>query len=99
MESSAPFDFEVQVVIKFLNAEGVTGSEIHRRLSNVYRVHLIPNLKCDSGSQHFATEEDLQSAIVEFFTKQDAVWYSAGIHKYILGYNNCYAEQSDYVEK
>ncbi len=29
-------DCEVRAVIKFLNAEGVTGSEIHRRLSNIY---------------------------------------------------------------
>ncbi len=35
MESSAPFDCEVRAVIKFLNAYGVTGSENHRRLSNV----------------------------------------------------------------
>ncbi len=37
MESSVPYDCEVRVVIKFLNAS-VTGSEIHRRLSNVYGV-------------------------------------------------------------
>ncbi len=36
MESSAPFDYEVRAVIKFLNVDGVTGSEIHRRLSNAY---------------------------------------------------------------
>ncbi len=30
-----PSDCEVQAVMKFLNA-GVTGLEIHRRLSNVY---------------------------------------------------------------
>ncbi len=29
-------DREMRVVIKFLNAEGVTGSEIHRELSDVY---------------------------------------------------------------
>ncbi len=36
MGSSAPSDCEVQVVIRFLNAEGVIGSEIHCGLSNVY---------------------------------------------------------------
>ncbi len=36
MEGSAPSDREMRTVIKFLNAEGVTGSEIHHRLSNVY---------------------------------------------------------------
>ncbi len=30
------FNCEVWAVIKFLNVEGVTGLEIHRRLSNVY---------------------------------------------------------------
>ncbi len=36
MESSAPSDCEMRAVIKFLNAEDVTGSEIYCRLSNVY---------------------------------------------------------------
>ncbi len=36
MESSAPSYCEVWTVNKFLNAEGVTKSEIHRRLSYVY---------------------------------------------------------------
>ncbi len=46
----------------------------------MYSTHLIPDLKHDFGSRHFAMEEDLQSAIAEFFTKQDAEWYSAGIY-------------------
>ncbi len=36
MESSAPSDCEVRAVITFLNAESVTGSENHCRLTNVY---------------------------------------------------------------
>ncbi len=44
-------------------------------------------------------EEDLQSVVAEFFTKQDAEWYSTGIHKLILRYNKCTDEQDDYVEK
>ncbi len=36
MESSVLPDCKVWAVIKFLNAEGVTGLDIHRRLSNVY---------------------------------------------------------------
>ncbi len=35
MESSVPSDCEVRAMIKFLNVESVTGSEIHRRLSMV----------------------------------------------------------------
>ncbi len=35
MESSAESNCEVRALIKFLNAKGVTGSENHRRLSNV----------------------------------------------------------------
>ncbi len=35
MESSVQFDCEVQAVIKFLKAKGVTGLEIHCRLGNV----------------------------------------------------------------
>ncbi len=31
-----PLDCELQTVIKFLNAEGFTEPEIHRRLSTVY---------------------------------------------------------------
>ncbi len=76
-----PSDCEVQAVIKFLNAEGVTGSEIHCRLSNVITVHFIPGLKHDLGSQHFAMEEDLQSVVTMFFAKQDTESYSAGIRK------------------
>ncbi len=33
--------------------------------------HLIPSLKCDLGGRHFIIEDDLQSAIAEFFAKQD----------------------------
>ncbi len=36
MENLVSSDSEVRAVIKFLNAEGVTVSEIHHRLSNVY---------------------------------------------------------------
>ncbi len=44
-------------------------------------------------------EEDLQSMVAEFFTKQDAEWYSTGIHKLISHYNKSLDEQGDYVEK
>ncbi len=36
MEISGLPNCEVRAVIKFLNTEGATGSEIHCRLSNVY---------------------------------------------------------------
>ncbi len=63
------------------------------------RVHFIPGLKRDLGSRHFAVEEDLQSVVTEFFTKQDAERYSTDIHKLIPRYNNCLDEQGDYVEE
>ncbi len=34
--------------------------------------HLIPSLKHDLCDRHFATEEDLQRTVPEFFAKQDA---------------------------
>ncbi len=98
MESSTPSDCEVWTVIKFLNAEDVTGSEIHRRLSIVYGASY-PNLKYDLAGWHFAVEEDLQSVIAEFFAKQDAAWYSANIRKLISCYSNCFSDYGDYVEK
>ncbi len=54
---------------------------------------LIPCLKRDLGGRHFAVEQDLQSMVTEFFPKQDAEWYSAGIHKLILRNNKCLDEQ------
>ncbi len=60
--------------------------------------HLIPGLKRDFGCRHFATKEDLQSAVAKFFVKLDAEWYGAGIHKLILHYNKCLSEQCDLVE-
>ncbi len=33
--------------------------------------HPIPSLKCDLGYPHYAMEEDLQSAVAEFFGKKD----------------------------
>ncbi len=66
MESSALSDCEVHAVIRFLNVEGIIGSEIRRRLSNnVYTVHLISSLKCDLGGRYITMEEDLQSAVAE----------------------------------
>ncbi len=44
-------------------------------------------------------EEDLWSMIVEFFAKQDAEWYSTGIHKLFLRCNKGFDEQGYYVEK
>ncbi len=67
--------------------------------SAVYTVNLILSLKCDLGGRHFVTEEDLQSAVAEFFAKQDGEWYSVGILKLISQYNKCLVEQSDSVEK
>ncbi len=61
--------------------------------------HLIPSLKHDLGGQHFAMEEDLWSVVTEIFTKQDAEWYSTGIHKLILHHSKCLDEQGDSVEK
>ncbi len=62
--------------------------------------HLMPTLKHDLCGQHFATEEDLQSTVAEFFAKDDAQWCSTGsIHKLISRYNNCFDEQGDCVEK
>ncbi len=62
-------------------------------------MHLIPGPKCDLGSRHFATEEDLLNTVAEFFVKQDTKRYSAGIHKLISRDNNCHDEQGDYVNK
>ncbi len=45
MESSALFDCEVYAVIKSLNGEGVTGSEIHHRLSNLYGADNVMSLR------------------------------------------------------
>ncbi len=57
-------------------------------------IALIPSLKCDlGGGHHFATVEDQQNMVVEFFTKQDAGWYSAGIHNLILRYYKCLDKQ------
>ncbi len=70
-----------------------------RKFIATYTVHLIPSLKRDLNGRHFASKEDLQSMVAEFFAKQDAEWYSVSIHKLISRYNNCLDEQSDYVEK
>ncbi len=68
-------------------------SQIKQRM-----MHLIQGLTCDLGGSHFAMEKHVQSAVAKFFAKQDTEWYSAGIHKLILRYNNCFNEQGDYVE-
>ncbi len=58
MESSASFDCEVRAVINFLNAEGVTGSEIHRRLSNIYGAGNVISLRhIYKWIEHFNTEQ------------------------------------------
>ncbi len=64
-----------------------------------HHTNLISGLKHDLSGRYYAMEEDLQSTVIEFFAKQDAEWYSAGIHKLILRYNKCLDEQCDYVEK
>ncbi len=45
MDSSVLSDCEVQAVIKFLNVEGVTELEIHRRLSKVYDAGIAMSLR------------------------------------------------------
>ncbi len=52
MESLAPSNCEVLTVIKFVNEKGVTGSEIHHRLSDVFGA--LPSLKRGLGSRHIS---------------------------------------------
>ncbi len=98
MKSSAVSNCVVRAVIKFLNAQGDSGSKIHHRLSNVYGAPR-PKPKMWFTGRHLTIEENLRSAVAEFefFAKRDAEWYSAGTHKLILRYNNCMDEQGDYV--
>ncbi len=44
MESSVLSGCEVRAVIKFLNTKDAAGSEIHRRLSNVYNADNVMSL-------------------------------------------------------
>ncbi len=45
MENSAQSDWEVRSLVQFLNTEGVTGSEIHRRLNNIYSAVNVMSLR------------------------------------------------------
>ncbi len=65
----------------------------------MYMVQVRAGLKHDLGGRHFAMEEDLESAVAEFFAKYDTKWYNTGIHKLILRYNKCLNEQGDYAEQ
>ncbi len=56
MERSAPSDCEVRAMIKFLNVEGVPGSEICHRLSNVYDAGNVMTLcYIYKSTEHFNT--------------------------------------------
>ncbi len=99
MESSAPSDSEVQAVIKFLNMEGVTRSEIHRRLSNGYVAdnvmslcHIYKRIECFNTKRSDTHDE-------QRLAKQDTEWCSADSYRLILRYNKCLNEQGDYIEK
>ncbi len=95
MESSAPFDCEVWAVIKFLNAGSVSGLEIYCRLINLYSA-LYPRPKMWFKQLTLCNGRKPAECVAEFFAKQNAVWYSAGICKLIPCYNNCLDERSDF---
>ncbi len=97
MESSTPSDCEVQALLNQSKWDVFHHLAYSPDLAPS-DYHLIPHLKCNIRGRHFIIEEDLQSAVAEFFTKQDAEWYRAGTHKLILHYNKCLDEQGDYVE-
>ncbi len=66
---------------------------LDRRLGTI-RLSPYPRLIRVLDDRHYQ-----QITVNEFFGKQDAEWYRAGIHKLILRYNKCLNEQVDYVEK
>ena len=93
---SNPADCAVRGVIRFLQAEYVRPSEIHRRLVAVYGEHIMKAasvrkwcIMFTNGRTDVHDEEDLQHAVVDWLNSQAAVWYEEGISKLVSRYDKC----------
>ena len=103
---SNPADCEVGGVIRFLQAENVRPSEIHRRLAAVYGEHVMNAADLRKWCTMFTYgRTDVHDAerptaccrgLLEF---QAVVWYEEGISKLVSRYDKCLSVQGDYVEK
>ena len=61
--------------------------------------HLFPSLKMWLGSQCFVDNNELQSAVKNWFSAQAADFYKTGIKKLLSRYSKCLERDGDYVEK
>ena len=61
--------------------------------------HLFPNMKKHLAGTHYATDDDVISAVKGFLQEQDQTFYETGIKALQKRWKKCVDLQGDYVEK
>lgn len=61
--------------------------------------HLFPNLKKQLAGKHFDSDDDVISAVTDFFDDQEETFYKTGIQALQHRWQKCVDRKGDYVEK
>lgn len=61
--------------------------------------HMFPNLKKHLGGQRFSTNEEVQSAVTDFFGALEETFFNTGIMALEARWKKCVDLRGDYVEK
>jgi histone-lysine N-methyltransferase SETMAR len=61
--------------------------------------HLFGPLKRKLSGQRFATDDELEGAVLQFFKQCDTFFYRAGIESLVQRWDKCLNKFGDYIEK
>jgi histone-lysine N-methyltransferase SETMAR len=61
--------------------------------------HLFPKLKEHLQGQHFGSDEEVKSAVRNFFVKKNSEFYKNGFQKLVYRWRKGIEVEGDYVEK
>uniref|UniRef100_A0A0A9YJU3 Mariner Mos1 transposase n=2 Tax=Lygus hesperus TaxID=30085 RepID=A0A0A9YJU3_LYGHE len=60
---------------------------------------LFPSLKSHLGGRRFVNNEELDQAVITYFSQMGTQWYADGLGKLEYRYRKCIEKNGDYVEK
>ena len=88
--------------IRFLWSEGVSGAEIHRRLSVQYGNGVLPQRGVYEWIEKLKNSRKvlrMKVAVHAWLAAQSKTFFSEGIKKLVQRWKKCIEKQGDYVEK
>jgi histone-lysine N-methyltransferase SETMAR len=95
-------NIEVRSVIRFLHLKGTSPAEIHPPYSPDLApsdFHLFGQLKKHLGGRRFATDGEVQQAVMSWLQALGTDFFYAGIDALVYRWNKCLDKYGDNVEK